>query len=123
MVPTKLWCPSCEKPLDAGPEVKVNFNLHMTNLDPEGELDLSPLNCYMDYWHLECGTKMRLNKAAFWEEAVFQYVPHLDMVEIDNDLTGVHQVLHDDFDEVWYDTYVTLFELLDEAVSKARLRS
>lgn len=120
--PTSLWCAACAAAVDFGPELQVVFHLSQADLDLEGNLDLESGECFLDYWHLACGTKMRLSRSRIWEEEIFAYVSRLTMVEVDNDLTGLHHVRFDNFDAVWLAAYEVLCLRLDAAVRKFHAR-
>lgn len=65
----RVWCPTCYRFLPAGDDsVTMETSVQNVTLHPDGRLDLGHRDdAFLDYWHMACGTRVRVAANATWD--------------------------------------------------------
>lgn len=127
-----LWCPSCRRRVSVeDPELHVDFSPCGSRLTLGGALDWG--DCFMDYDHLPCSTKVRISAHMTWDKDIEEYVTRTDNSWIEVDVAG--QLIHIEGSEervfsantgdhvVWVETMENLLRLLSGALDRLHLES
>jgi hypothetical protein len=123
----QVWCPRCEVRLKTqDQEVRVEFSPCGATLYPDGTFQWGALGeTFMDYWHMECGTKCRLSLAGMWDEEQQAWLLSPGaMLEVDYaDGRPADVLSNPDLTEttVWTETLATLMTILVAALGDLRL--